>query len=102
MSLRMTDWLRHTLGINSPIGASALGSPRRKRSRTCTAAALGRNAGPSTRHASFGPILRGSPTETEALYFVLPVPNREPREDELKAMCGRRSRLREGRGSEGD
>jgi hypothetical protein len=41
------------------------------------------------------------PTEIKALYFILPPPRREPREDELDACgAGRRSRLRVWRGSE--
>jgi hypothetical protein len=34
-------------------------------------------------------VVRGSRTGTEALYFVLPVLNGAPGEDELKAMWGR-------------
>jgi hypothetical protein len=34
-------------------------------------------------------LVRGSRTGTKALYFVLPVPNGAPGEDEPKAMWGR-------------
>jgi hypothetical protein len=34
-------------------------------------------------------IVRGSCTRIEAVYLVSPVPNREPREDELRHMWGR-------------
>jgi hypothetical protein len=34
-------------------------------------------------------VVRGSRTGLETLFFVLPVPNGAPREDELKAMWGR-------------